>query len=161
MLLTAIQHWSPRHLTLPPKVSSFMIPPASGSRPQPLSLLKQQAQNQRLAYKLADTELNDLIKLSTNSDFPTIVKFHFSLKPTKKTNLIMILLSYCKICISATLHKWFMTFLFKDMLCFYIRGWLQSCLTFAILECSFTSTKKNEAVLLQSNSFFQKNQISS
>ena len=37
----------------------------------------------------------------------------------------------------------------------------QSCLTFAILECSFASTKKNEAVLLQSNSFFQKNQISS
>ena len=36
-------------------------------------------------------------------------------------------------------------------------GWRQSCLTFAILECSFASTKKNEAVLLQSNSFFQKN----
>ena len=33
----------------------------------------------------------------------------------------------------------------------------QSCLTFAILECSFASTKKNEAILLQSNSFFHKN----
>ena len=34
---------------------------------------------------------------------------------------------------------------------------LQSCLTFAILECSLASTKKNDAVLLQSNSFSQKN----
>ena len=36
-------------------------------------------------------------------------------------------------------------------------GIRQSCLTIAILGCPVHSTKKNEAVLLQSHSFFQKN----
>ena len=43
----------------------------------------------------------------------------------------------------------------------HVMTFKQSYLTIAILVCPVDSTKKNEAVLLQSHSFFQKNQISS